>query len=303
MNARGFYPALFIIILVSFLSCTTKKEGTVEGSVNPPAPGMRVTISRDSKPVQAADINAVDGKYRISLPPGKYDISISSPAMPFPSTFSGVVVLSEAATTLPPVETGRPVSNSKLSGRVIPCGGTTVALMSEGKERASVSPDQEGKYEFSNVPPGAYTLRVSAPGYAVSNEEIRITDEQAPLGNMRLLYLSEIDGVDWNRGIVRAKGRGRFPADSPNTTIRREMAKRAALSDAERNLTRIVEQIKIDSSHDVKSSMTNSAFSVKIKGYLQGFKVVAERDIDGGVEMELELPLTGKNGLSGILAE
>jgi hypothetical protein len=303
MKTRLFFSVAVVICLAALSSCTTKKEGTVEGSVNPPGPGMQVTVNRDGKPVRSTDIDPLSGKFRIALPPGKYDVSVSSPGMPFPSIFSGVTVISEATATLPAIETRLSLGAAKLTGKVLPRGGTTVSLLAEGKERAAISPDPEGKYEFSNVPPGAYTLRVSAPGYAVSNEEVTLSSDQSPSRNMRLLYLSEIDGVDWSQGVVRARGRGKFPPDSPSPTIRREMAKRAALSDAERNLVRTVELIKIDANHDIKSSMTNSAFSLRIKGYLQGFKVIGERDIDGGVEMELELPLTGKNGLTGILAE
>jgi hypothetical protein len=37
----------------------------------------------------------------------------------------------------------------------------------------------------------------------------------------------------------------------------------------------------------------------RLQGYLRGYRIAAERDLDGGrVEVELELPLTGPGGLS-----
>ena len=303
MKSLFFKTMLFTALMLLLASCTTKKDGAVEGSVVPPSPGMRVTVSQEGKPIRAFDIDSLDGKFRILLPAGKYDISVTSPSAPYPAIFPGISVLSNATVTLPPVETTRPSGAKKLTGKVTPSAGTTLTLLSEGKERAAINAGTDGKYEFVGLPAGAYTLRVSSPGYAETYEEISVTEDRESSRNMRLLYAAPIDGVDWNLGIIRAKGRGKFPSNSPNSTIMREMARRAALSDAERNLVRIVEQIKIDSSHDIKSSMTNSAFSIKIKGYLQGFKLVGEHDIEGGVELELELPLTGRNGLTGILAD
>jgi hypothetical protein len=76
------------------------------------------------------------------------------------------------------------------------------------------------------------------------------------------------------------------------------MAWRAALSEAERNLLRIVEQIRLDPNRNMKSVMTSGTFTARIKGYLQGFKIRDEREVDGGVEVELDLPLTGPGGLT-----
>jgi hypothetical protein len=42
---------------------------------------------------------------------------------------------------------------------------------------------------------------------------------------------------------------------------------------------------------------------VRIKGYLQGFKIVEEHEVDGGVEVELDLPLTGPGGLTRYISD
>jgi hypothetical protein len=93
-----------------------------------------------------------------------------------------------------------------------------------------------------------------------------------------------------------------YPADSPNRPAAREMAKRAALSDAERNLLGAVEQIKVGPNQDLISPVARS-YTVRIKGYLRGFRVVDERETDSGVEVDLELPLTGPGGLTQLISD
>jgi hypothetical protein len=82
-----------------------------------------------------------------------------------------------------------------------------------------------------------------------------------------------------------------------------ELAKRAALSEAERNLLRAVEQIKVDPAHDVRAFSSRPFYSVRIKGFIQGYKVIGERELDSGIEVELEVPLNGVTGLTRILSD
>ncbi len=145
-------------------------------------------------------------------------------------------------------------------------------------------------------------LQATAPGYAGGRVAIQIAEDHPASQNMRLLYVTPIDGIDWGHEVIRAKGRGIYPANISNRTAMHEMAKRAALSAAERNLLLIVEQIKLDPNHDLKSTMTGNTFTVRISGFLKGYKLVEERDVNNGVEVELELPLTGPGGLTGYIS-
>ncbi len=93
-------------------------------------------------------------------------------------------------------------------------------------------------------------------------------------------------------------------ADAANDSARREMTKRAALADAQRNLLRIIEQLRINTDQDVKTAMRGKKFASKIQGFIKGYTVVSERDLEGGrIEVVLELPLTGPGGLSRYLTE
>ena len=290
--------------LLLITSCHAKQEGAVEGSVTPPCPGVRVTVSQSGKTVYAIEADKKDGTFRVALAPGKYDISVSAPSSPFPVNFASVAVDPGKSASLPQVQIAQLSGTASLAGTVLPAGtNIRVTLLSDGQERVSINTSPEGRYEFTALPPGSYTLQATAPGYAPDRAAIRISDGRAASQNMRLLYVTPIDGIDWGREVIRAKGRGIYPANIPNRTTMHEMAKRAALSAAERNLLLVVEQIKLDPDHDLKSIMTGNTFTVRISGFLQGFKIVEERDVDNGVEVELELPLTGPAGLTGYISD
>lgn len=188
-----------------------------------------------------------------------------------------------------------------LSGVVFP-GGASITLVSDRGQRTTTTAAQDGRYAFGVLSDGKYILQASAPGYANDAIEVRISGGRGAEQNLRLLYISRIEGVDWSKGIIRTTGRGMYPADSPNPSAAREMAKRAALSDAERNLLWIVEQIKVGPNQDLVSVVARS-YIARIKGYLQGFRIVNERDTGTGVEVELELPLTGPAGLTRYISD
>jgi hypothetical protein len=122
--------------------------------------------------------------------------------------------------------------------------------------------------------------------------------------NVLLLPITETAGVDWASGKIRAAGRGLPPAQAASSTVRREMTKRAALSDAQRNLLKIVETIRISSTLDIKTYMRNANRAEKIQGFIRGYAVASEIEHDdGSIDIILELPLTGPAGLSRYITE
>ncbi len=284
--------------LVCLSSCETRNDGTVEGTVVPPGADVRVTVSRSGTTVSTTGTSVRDGKFRITLAPGKYDISARSASAPFPLIVEGVTVDPGKTSTLPPFEMAQISGTAAISGIVSPGGsGTKITLLSEGVERASVAASPDGRYEFTSLFEGNYTLTVSSPGYASDTAELRVYSGRRVAQNMRLLYVSPIEGVDWTRGVIHARGRGMYPANTSNRTAMHEMAKRAALSDAERKLLGIIGQIKLDPNHGLTAAMASGTFTTRIEGYLRGFRIVDEHEVNAGVEVELEIPLTGPNGL------
>jgi carboxypeptidase family protein len=212
-----------------------------------------------------------------------------------------IIVFVASILLLPAVAPAQISGTAGLSGFIHPAGAS-VTLLSGSGQKTMLTTASDGRYDFGSLPEGKYVLQASAPGYAGDEVDVRLSRERHAVQNMRLLFISPIDGVDWSKGIIRAKGRGMYPSDAPNRPSAREMAKRAALSDAERNLLRIVEQIKLGPNQELISLPARS-YLVRIHGYLQGFRVVSERETNDGVEVELELPLTGQSGLARYISD
>ena len=111
-------------------------------------------------------------------------------------------------------------------------------------------------------------------------------------------------GADWTSGKIRAAGHGLPPVQAASSTVRREITKRAALLDAQRNLLKIVENIRISPTLDIKTSMRDANHAERIQGFIRGYSVVSETERDdGSIDIILELPLTGPTGLSRYITE
>jgi hypothetical protein len=294
-----------ILLFVTLTACPAKKEGAIEGVIVPPTAGASIVVVQQSKTISSLEANAHDGKFRIPLPVGTYDIKVTAPSSPFPLVLSGIVVKAAETTMLPQIALAPSKGTAVVSGKVqAATAGTRVALLAEGVERASVDTTSEGKYEFEGLPAGSYTLHVSSPGYANDSVTIGVSDNQKTVQDIRLLYITAIEGIDWNAGKIRSRGIGLPPKQAPTPTVKREMAKRAAVADAERNLLRIIELIDVGPDQKFIDALGEKTYTQKLQGYLQGYRVAVERDMDGGkIEVELELPLTGPGGLSSYLRQ
>ncbi len=292
-------------VLITAVACTSKQNGAVEGSVSPPNSSARITVTQDGKAVAVVDVNSADGKFIMTLAPGTYDINVTVPSLPFPLSVPGVIVEPGKTTTLSPIDLAQPAGRSVLSGTIVPGGvGTKVLLLYEGKERAAINTSSDGKYEFTGLSAGNYTLKADAPGYASDATAVNLADSQKAMQNLRLLYITSIDGVDWPGEKIHARGVGMPPKNAANATVSREMAKRAALADAQRNLLKAIDQLKVSPDQSLKSFMGDKNYTERIQGFVQGYKIVREQELNGGNrEIELELSLTGPSGLSTVIRE
>ncbi|HXY53134.1 MAG TPA: carboxypeptidase-like regulatory domain-containing protein [Nitrospirota bacterium] len=299
-----FSKIILYIVLFVLSACSEKKEGAVEGTVIPPNARTRITAAQNGRTIMTAGAKVEDGKFRMVLPPGTYDISVTMASAPFPMTFPGIAVEAGKTTVIPRIELSQHSGNAILSGRISPGGtGIRVTILHEGSELASANAAADGSYEFTGLSEGRYTIQVSAADYARDAVEVNIAESARTTQNIRLLYVSTVYGVDWTTGIIRATGTG-LPPPTANAIARREMAKRAALADAQRNLLKIIEQIKTGPNENLKAFLGDTKYAQKIHGFLQGYRVTAERELsDGTVEIELELSLTGPDGLSRYITD
>jgi hypothetical protein len=297
---------LFLLPLVFLFACRSNRDGGVEGTITPPTDGVRITALQDGKDMLTVLADKRDGTFKLGLPAGSYSITVTVPAVPYPLRFNDIMVKAGETTPLPPVELAPPpAGKASLSGRVTPpLPGAEIKLMYEGRERAAVHADREGKYEFKELPAGTYLMRANAPGHADDSAQVVINENQKAEHNAVLLPIVDVEGVDWTNGKIRARGIGLPPSNIASEPVRREMTKRAALADAQRNMLRTIERIRIDGNRDVKAAMRSANTASKIQGFLKGYTVVSERAMDGGrIEVVLELPLTGPGGLSRYLTE
>jgi hypothetical protein len=295
-----------VLLSALFLSsCRSKQDGAIAGAVLPPGTSAHITAIRDGKDIMTISAGMQDGKFRLPLAAGVYTIKVAVADSPFPLQLNDIMVKSGETTELPPIELTKPSGTGGLSGKIRPPRpDVELKLIYEGKERAAVHADHEGKYEFKEVPAGAYVVQANAPGHADDAIPVVITDNQKTVQNAVLLPITAIDGVDWTSGKIHATGYGMPPQNASNGTVRREMAIRAALADAQRNMLNTIAQIRIDTDQTVKSAMRSKNVTLKIEGFLKGFTIVSERELENGkVEVVLELPLTGPSGLTRYIAE
>jgi len=289
-----------LLLTISLLACQSRKDSAIEGSIVPAGSAASVTIMRDGKDVLAIPVTTQDGSFRAAVAAGIYAVAITAPGAALPIRLEGIVVRAGEATKLSPITVTPIVGSAILCGKVVPPQpGCEVKLIYEGKERASVQTDKEGRYEFKEIPAGTYEVRAIAPGHAEDRAPVSITEDGKAEHTAVLLPITPIEGVDWTGGKIRATGIGLPPPDAPNATVRKAMAERAALADGQRNLLRTIEQIRIDNNRDIRTAMGNRNFAEKIQGFVKGYTVASTRELDNGkIEVVLELPLTGLSGLS-----
>ncbi len=293
---------LFILLLSA---CHAKQDGAIEGTVVPAGTTASISALQGGKNILTVNAAGQDGKFKLALSAGSYTVSVSAPNSPYPLQLNDVVVKPGETTILSPIELMPPAGKSVLTGKIIPPRpDSEVRLIYEGKERAAVHTDNEGRYEFRELPAGTYEVRAKAPGHAEDAARVVIPENQNVEQAAVLFPIVSIDGVDWTAGKIRATGTGLPPRNAANDSVRRAMAERAALADGQRNMLRIIEQIRIDTGRNVKDAMRSKNIATRIEGFLKGYTVVSEREGEGGrIEVVLELPLTGPAGLSRYITE
>jgi hypothetical protein len=294
-----------VVFFLLLFACQAKRDGAIEGTVVPAGTTASISAQQGGKNILTVNAAGQDGKFKLALTAGSYTVSVSSPNSPYPLQLNDVTVKPGETTILPPIVLMPPEGKSVLTGKITPPRPDgEVKLIYEGKERAAAHTDSEGKYEFKELSAGTYEVRATAPGHAEDVAQVVIPENKNVEQTSVLFPIVSIDGVDWAAGKIRATGTGLPPPNAANDSVRRAMAERAALVDAQRNMLRTIEQIRIDAGRNVKDAMRSKNTATKIEGFLKGYTVVSERELEGGkVEVVLELPLTGPAGLSRYISE
>jgi hypothetical protein len=227
---------IVVVLYVHLLfSCHPNQDGSIDGAVIPQGSSARITAIQD-------------GRFRVILAAGTYTIRVVVADSPFPLQFNDITVKSGETTSLPPLELMIPTDTGGLSGKIKSRHSSAeVKLIYDGKAKDSVHTDFDGKYEFKDVLGGSYVMQAFAPEHATFVISVVITDNHNLEQNVVRLPAVAIDGANWVSGKIHAMGYGMPPPNASPVAVRREMAKRVAVTHAQRNMLKIIEQIRIDS--------------------------------------------------------
>ena len=104
--------------------------------------------------------------------------------------------------------------------------------------------------------------------------------------------------IDMEQQVVTATGKGAPNLKAANVAVARLGAERAAKMDALRNILATVKQVKISADSTIGTKMgASNEIKSRVEGVVKGFKVVATRYYsDGGVEVDVQMPLNGVLG-------
>ena len=108
---------------------------------------------------------------------------------------------------------------------------------------------------------------------------------------------TETGQIDWVKGVVRSKGAVNedVPDNTNNVAVKKMKTLRQAKIDAMRNMIETIKLIKVDSSSTVGNYMEGSSFIRKrMHSIVKRARIVDKNPLsEGGMEVEIELPLKG----------
>lgn len=113
------------------------------------------------------------------------------------------------------------------------------------------------------------------------------------------------ENVDWNSNVIRATGGGVAPAGARTMAQARMMARRAAITDAYRQLAEYVGGVNVNAETTVDMAAVQSdVIKTKVQATIRGARIVSEGvTSDGGYEVTMEVPLFGVSSLASAVLD
>jgi hypothetical protein len=111
--------------------------------------------------------------------------------------------------------------------------------------------------------------------------------------------IADAGAVDWGKKVVKCtgSGAGNLRDADGNVAVARIGAEKAAKLDALRNCMEALKGVQLETGKSVGSALEGDrALTGRVEGVVRGFRVVGKPRYfsDGGVEMDVEVPLEGK---------
>lgn len=102
-------------------------------------------------------------------------------------------------------------------------------------------------------------------------------------------------GVDWTKGVIRAKGIGAGKSTTKNKGLKRAQARRAAMMDAQRNLAETVKGVHVTSeSRMADLELADDRVATRVNAIIKNMTEVSGQYMDDDTyEIILEMPLFG----------
>ena len=109
--------------------------------------------------------------------------------------------------------------------------------------------------------------------------------------------------INWSDQVIEATGSGVRPADAESPAQARLLAKRAAITDAYRNLAQIISEVRVTSDTTVQRFITtDDTIRTSVQAYIRGARVVEEKEeADGTFTVTVRIGMAGKRALTGMI--
>lgn len=171
--------------------------GSITGQVTDvsnglPVPGAAILIrSSDSQGVLITSLaTTLFGNYSAeNLQPGSYTVTASAPG--YATRSLGAVVAggqAASASFVLPILTGAIAGTVRVVGnRLVEGEGVTIRLLdSKGIMLESLLANQDGTFAFTNLPPGAYQVHASSPGFVAATVAVRVSAQETAAADLIL---------------------------------------------------------------------------------------------------------------------
>lgn len=100
-------------------------------------------------------------------------------------------------------------------------------------------------------------------------------------------------GINWTKGVIYARGFGAAPEDAPKRK-KRMLARRAAQVDAYRNLSEIIDGVRVTSETVVKDmTLASDAVRTKVEGLVRGATMTSDHYQNDIAEVTMEISIDG----------
>ena len=109
--------------------------------------------------------------------------------------------------------------------------------------------------------------------------------------------------AQWDGGNIRAQGLGIAPPHTVSYAQARALARRAAITDAYRQLAEQIQGVSVDANTTVENLMvTNTTVSTHVSALIKDAQIIEEKSqSDGSYTVTIEIPIYGADSLAGTI--